>query len=149
MWAGKVSVQFDLQAKYAVELLDEREIGRAERSGREETRPSPRRMRRRRRTERQRDENEKKDPVLKNANEAEVKESCTRPKSQADLIVVLVRLTVTFVCSRLTCPSPLRAPSVQFPRVHPRDHYVLTPHSNSSPHTALLYFGRSLARRPI
>lgn len=25
MWAGKVSVQFDLQAKYAMELLDERD----------------------------------------------------------------------------------------------------------------------------
>lgn len=47
--------------------------------------------------QRDNDENEKKDPVLKNADEAEVKESCTRPKSQADLIFVFVRLTVTFV----------------------------------------------------
>jgi len=52
----------------------------------EETRPSQERG------QRDNDENGKKDPVLKNADEAEVKENRTRPKSQADLIVVFVRL---------------------------------------------------------
>lgn len=103
---GKVLVQFDLQAKYAIELLDGRDRQGGE-TREEETRPSQGRMGRKKRGQR---ENEKKDPVLKNADEAEVKESCTRPKSQADLIVVSVRLTVTFVCSRLTCPSSLPIP---------------------------------------
>lgn len=34
------------------------------------------------------DDDEEEDPVLKNADEAEVKESCTRRKSQADLVTV-------------------------------------------------------------
>lgn len=101
---GKVPVQFDLQAKYAVELLDERD----QQSG-ETGRRKPGHLRERwdvKRTETT-TKTGRKIPVLKNADKAEVKESCTRPKSQADL-VVFVRLTVTFVCSRLTClrPSP-------------------------------------------
>ncbi|KYN40258.1 hypothetical protein ALC56_05203, partial [Trachymyrmex septentrionalis] len=91
------------------------------------------------------DENGKKDPVLKNANEAEVKESCTRPKSQADLIVVFVRLTVSFVCSRLTylCPSILQRPSEQFPRVHPRP-LRLNPGTRTRPLTKFFFISVAL-----
>jgi len=75
-----------LQAKYAVELLDERDREGGEVGG------NPAISRKgMERGQRDNDENGKKDPVLKNADEAEVKESCTRPKSQADLIVVFVR----------------------------------------------------------
>jgi len=72
-----------------VELLDERD-----RQGGEETGGGNPAIPRKgtKKGQRDNDENGKKDPVLKNADEAEVKESCTRPKSQADLIVVFVRL---------------------------------------------------------
>lgn len=144
---GKVPVQFDLQAKYAVELLDERD-----RQSGETGRRKAGQLREGwdvKRTETT-TKTGRKISVLKNANKAEVKESCTRPKSQADLIVVFVRLTVTFVCSRLTCPrpSPLQSPSEQFPRVHPRLLRFNVPALELAP-SLLLYFGRFLARRPI
>lgn len=74
-------------------------------------------------------------PVLKNADEAEVKESRTRPKSQADLsVAVFVHLTVTCVRSLVRFR---RSTSRPFARVIPegttRDLGVLTPHSNSTP----------------
>lgn len=76
--------------------------------------------------------------MLKNADEAEVKESRTRPKSQADLLsvaTVLVHLTVTcaFVVSSDSPPfnSSNPSPSASLSRVIPegtfRDLDVLTP----------------------
>lgn len=103
-------------------------------------------------------------PVLKNADEAEVKESRTRPKSQADLLsvaTVLVHLTVTCVCSlvRFRRSTPLTPPTASLSRVIPegtfRDLDVLTPHSSISRplrgklSLSLLYFDHSLARCPI
>jgi len=110
---GEVS-EFDLQAKYVVlnGSTRKRKISAGWRA-REETRSSPKRDK----TGEDNDESlegpGRKDPALKNADEAEVKESPHASEiSSSSLITVLVHLTVIFVCGSLVpCPSPHRAPS--------------------------------------
>lgn len=120
---SEVPNQFDLQAKYAAELLDARARERERSAGRKSRRSRriPRKREGRGTEERgqRRVEDGEKDPVLKNANEAEVKERAARVRNHKQISSSsFVHPTVTFVCSRLTCPRPTaRTPPEQFPKV--------------------------------
>lgn len=82
-----------------------------------------------------------KDPALKNADEAEVKESPHASEiSSRSLITVLVHLTVIFVCSRPSCPRLSIEPRSSNSRRCTRDLGALTLTLELVPSTEFLLF---------